>query len=59
MIKRSYVNKCGKLILGEGQKKNIKKWKDNGLGALLLPLAKAALSVFGPKKKENMARETE
>ena len=38
-------------------KKIIKKQKNKGLGALLLPLAKAALTVFGSeKKKENMAR---
>ena len=37
-------------------KKTIKKKKGEGLGALLLPLAKAALSVFGSGKKENMAR---
>ena len=51
MIKGWYVNKRGRLILGEGQKKIIKKQKGKGLGALLIPLAKAALSIFGLGKK--------
>ena len=51
MIKTLYVNKRGRLILGEGQNKIIKKQKDGGLGALLIPLTKAALSAFGSGKK--------
>ena len=51
MIKRPYINKRGRLILGEGPKKIIKKQKGKGLGELLIPLAKAALSIFGSRKK--------
>ena len=51
MIKTLYVNKLGRLILGEGQNKIIKKQKGGGLGALLIPLTKAALSAFGSGKK--------
>ena len=51
MIKTLYVNKRGRLILGEGQNKIIKKRKGGGLGALLIPLTKAALSAFGSGKK--------
>ena len=57
MIKRPYVNKCYKLILGERQKKMIKKQKGRGLGALLLPLAKAALSAFGSGKKRKYGKK--
>ena len=59
MIKRPYVNKRGRSILSEGLKKIIKKAKKGeSLDVLLLPLAKAALSIFGlgKKKEENMAR---
>ena len=56
MIKTLYVNKRGRLILGEGQNKIIKKQKGGGLGALLIPLTKAALSAFGSGKREEMAR---
>ena len=57
MIKRAHVNKRCRLMLGEVQKTILKKQKGEGLGALLPPLAKGALSVFGlGKKKENMAR---
>ena len=38
-------------------KKTIKKQKNKGLGALLLPLAKAALSVFGSEKKKKIWQE--
>ena len=38
-------------------KKIIKKQKNKGLGGLLLPLAKAALSVFGSKKKKKIWQE--
>ena len=51
MIKRPSINKRGRLISGEGQKKIIKKQKGKGLGALLIPLAKAALNVFSSGKK--------
>ena len=50
MIERPYVNKRGRLILGEGQK-NYKETKRGRLGALLIPLAKAALSIFNSGKK--------
>ena len=51
MVSRPYINKRGRLILGKGQKSLIKKQKGEGLGALFIPLAKAALSVFGSGKK--------
>ena len=51
MIKRLYVNKCGRLILGEGQKKIIKKQKGKGLGVLFLPLGKKRK--YGKKKQNN------
>ena len=57
MIKRSYVNKRGRLILGEGQKNIIKKQKGEGLGALLLLLAKAALQVFSSGKKRKYGKK--
>ena len=38
-------------------KKIIKKQKNKGLGALLLPLAKAALSVFGSEKKKKYGKK--
>ena len=52
MIKIAHVNKRGRLMLGEVQKIFLKKQKGEGLGALLLPLAKEALSVFGLRKKK-------
>ena len=52
MIKIAHVNKRGRLMLGEVQKFFLKKQKGEGLGALLLPLAKEALSVFGLGKKK-------
>ena len=51
MIKRPSINKRGRLISGEGQKKFIKKQKGKGLGVLLIPLAKAGLNIFGSGKK--------
>ena len=57
MIKRSYVNKRGRLILGEGQKNIIKKQKGEGLGALLLPLAKAALRIFSSGKERKYGKK--
>ena len=64
MVSRPYINKRGRLILGKGQKSLIKKQKGEGLGALFIPLAKAALSVFGSgkkgqKKKKKWEKETE
>ena len=51
MIKRPYVNKRGRLMLGEEQKKVLKKQKGECFSALLFPLAKAALSIFSSGKK--------
>ena len=44
MVSRPYINKRGRLILRKGQKKLIKKQKGEGFGALLIPLARAALT---------------
>ena len=57
MIKRPYVTKRSRLILGEGQKQIIKKQKGEGLSALLIPLAKAALSIFGSRKKRKHGKK--
>ena len=51
MIKRPYVNKRGRSMLGEEQKKVLKKQKGECFSALLFPLAKAALSIFSSGKK--------
>ena len=58
MIKRPYVNKRGRLILGEEQKKVLKKQKGECFGAHLITLAKAALSIFSSGKK-SWQEETE
>ena len=51
MVIRLYINKPGRFILSKGQKKLIRKEKAEGLGALLIPLARAGLSVLGSGKK--------
>ena len=58
MVSRPYLNKRGKLILGKGQKKLIRKQKGEGLSVLPIPLVRAGLSVFsqGEKKDKKMAR---
>ena len=58
MIKRPYINKHGRLILGKEQKNVIKKQKGEDLGALLIPLASAALTVFGSGKNKIWQEET-
>ena len=50
--KKTIHKKLGRLVFGEIQKKIRKKQKGKGLGALLIPLAKAVLSVFGSGKKK-------
>ena len=57
IIKRPYINKRGRLILGEGQKQIIKKQKGKALGVLLIPLAKVALSLFGLGKKRKHGKK--
>ena len=49
---RPYVNKKGKLILRDKIKKKIKtKQKGEGLAAMLSPIVKVALALFGSGKK--------
>ena len=49
---RSYVNKKGKLILGNKIKKRLKtKQKGKGLAAILGPIVKVASALFGSSKK--------
>ena len=53
---RPYVNKRGGLILGDSIKKKIKnktKQKSEGLAAILGPIVKVALALFGSGKKRN------
>ena len=59
MIKRSYVNKSSRLILGKGQKKIIKKQKGEGLGMLLIQLAKQHLAflAWGKKRKDGKKKQ--
>ena len=52
MVSRPYLNKRGKLILGKGQKKLIRKQKGEGLSVLPIPLARAGLSAFSSGKKK-------
>ena len=64
MVSRPYINKWGRLILAKGQKNLIRKQNGQGLGVLLIPLARATLSVFGSgkkrqKKKKKWQEETE
>ena len=49
---RPYVNKKGRLILGDGIKKKIKKpQKGEVLAAILGPIVKVASALFGSGKK--------
>ena len=49
---RSYVNKKGKLMLGNKIKKRLKtKQKGKGLAAILGPIVKVASALFGSSKK--------
>ena len=49
---RPYVNKKGRLILGDGIKKRLKtKQKGKGLAAILGPIVKVASALFGSGKK--------
>ena len=51
---RPYVNKRGGLILGDSIKKRLKtKQKSEGLAAILGPIVKVALALFGSGKKRN------
>ena len=50
--KRPYVNKKGRLILGDGIKKRLKtKQKGKGLAAILGPIVKVASALLGSGKK--------
>ena len=57
---RPYVNKKGRLILGHGIKKRLKtKQKDEGLAAILGPIAKVASALFcSGKKRYGKKRQT-
>ena len=49
---RPYINKKGRLILGEGIKKRLKtKQKGEGLAAILGPIVKVASALFRSGKK--------
>ena len=49
---RSYVNKKGKLMLGNKIKKRLKtKQKGKGLAAILGPIVKVLSALFGSSKK--------
>ena len=62
---RPYINKKGRLILGEGIKKRLKtKQKGEGLAAILGPIVKVASALFRSgkkrygKKKQNRSGKT-
>ena len=51
---RPYVNKKGRLILGNGIKKRLKtKQRGKGLAAILGLIVKVASALFGSGKKDN------
>ena len=51
---RPYVNKKGRLILGDGIKKRLKtKQRGKGLAAILGLIVKVASALFGSGKKDN------
>ena len=51
---RPYVNKKGRLILGDGINKRLKtKEKGEGLAAILGPIVKVGSALFGSGEKRN------
>ena len=50
-LNRPYINKKGRLIVGDGIKKRLKtKQKGEGLAAILGPIVKVASALFGSGK---------
>ena len=56
MIKRPYINKRGRLVLGEEQKKH-KETKRQMFRCTSIPLTKVALSVFGSGKRRKHGKK--
>ena len=55
---RLYVNKKGRLILGDGINKRLKtKQKGDGLAAILGPIVNIVLALFGCGKKRNRKKK--